>query len=213
MSVFVGQPELLRRFRAGERDAFEQVYRCYVDDVLRLLRGGFSTASGDGVAYVPGITDRSQLLDVTQEVFVRAFGPSGRAGFDGLRPYRPYLLRIARNLRIDQLRSSGREVLVDPSSPKGRPGLDLDALLARDAPVPGAETLHADELRIATASYVEGLPQEERRFVALRFDEGLSQADVAASMAVTRRRVRTLESTVLSGLRRFLARKGMGVRA
>jgi RNA polymerase sigma factor (sigma-70 family) len=210
--VFERQPDVLRRFREGDRDALEEVYRCYVDDVLRLLRAGFSTTTSDNaVVRVPAITDRAQVLDVTQEVFLRAFGPSGRSGYDGLRPYRPYLLRIARNLRIDQLRRSGREILVDPMRTGGA-GLDFDALVERDEPLPAPEAAHSESLQRATTSYLERLSDEQRRFVTLRFEDSLSQVEVASRMSITRRRARTLESTVLKGLRRFLVRQQIGGR-
>ena len=39
-----------------------------------------------------------------QEAFRRAFEERARSAYDGLRPYRRYLLTITRNLVIDQLR-------------------------------------------------------------------------------------------------------------
>ena len=48
---------------------------------------------------------------------------------------------------------------------------------------------------------------EAKRFVALRFAAGLSQADTAAELAVIRRRVRTLERRITRGLRRHLRRR------
>lgn len=204
--MLLEDPGLLRRFRSGDRDALEVVYRHYVREVWGLLRMGFtSSASG---ARVPGITDRALLSDSVQEVFVRAFGDAGRLGYDGLRPYRPYLLRIARNVRIDQLRKSGREVLLGDA---GSSALDLDALVEANAPLPELEETSARrELQVATRAYVETLDPEAQRFVQLRFVEERHQLEVAEHMSVSRRRVRTLEARVLDGLRKALRLKQRG---
>ena len=191
MTVLLEDPALLRRFRAGDRQALEIVYRRFVRDVWALMRMGFpSSASG---VRVPGITDRALLSDSVQ----------ARVGYDGLRPYRPYLLRIARNVRIDQLRKSGREVLLGDA---GSSALDLDALVEANAPVPELD----EELSAATRAYVETLDPEAQRFVQLRFAEDRHQLEVAEQMSVSRRRVRTLEARVLSGLRKALRLKQQG---
>ncbi len=55
----------------------------------------------------------SELEDLIQEVFVRAFSEKGRLAYDGLRDYEPYICTIARNLLIDRARKQGREVPLD----------------------------------------------------------------------------------------------------
>lgn len=172
--IFENDRALLEAFRHGDREALERVYYAYVDDVARAVR------------------DR----ELIQEVFVRAFSESARLAYDGLRPYRPYLLRIAKNLVVDRARKSGREVELD------------DTDLAIDAPAP-EESLHAARLREATAEFTAGLTPEEKRFVQLRYEEGLSQIDAASEMKATRRRMRTLEKRVEEGLVQFLRNRGL----
>ena len=198
--VLLEDPALLRRFRDGDRPALEVVYRYFVRDIWQVLRAGFaSTASG---ARVPGITDRAQLSDAVQDVFVRAFAEAARLGYDGLRPYRPYLVRIARNVRIDQLRRTGRELLI---------GDDLEALVEASDPLPELADHADDQQRQAvTRAYVDTLDPEAQRFVEQRFVQELPQLEVAERMSVSRRRVRTLESRVLSGLRKALRAKNLG---
>jgi RNA polymerase sigma factor (sigma-70 family) len=195
--------EFLLAFRQGERTALESVYRTYVDDVLNLFRRGFVS----GEAQVRGISDRQALLDATQEVFVKAFGRAGRLGYDGVRPYRPYLLQIARNVRIDTLRRSGREVLVAMPFAADLDAVNLEEALAEgrsiETPI-HREDSNARELRGLVRRYVSGLSAELQQFVELRFCDELAQAEVAERMSVTRRRVRTWETFVLSGLRKML---------
>src|SRR5436190_1447628 len=109
MTVFRGKAELLRRFRKGERDALEAVYRTYVDRVAGIVRFGFRLASSGAV--VPGLArDAQDLADVVQEVFAKAFAPAARQSFDGTRDYAPFLFAIARNVAVDWARQRGREI-------------------------------------------------------------------------------------------------------
>jgi RNA polymerase sigma-70 factor (ECF subfamily) len=197
--IFDAQPQLLPRFRAGERAALAQVYAFYFDEVYRLLRFGFRLEAG----VVPPL-DEAVVLDTVQETFVRAFDLAGRTGFDGQRPYRPYLLRIARNLRIDQLRKTRRELaLLDAQR---------EAVMTQLEPEPPSaeERAHAQALQSATAEYIATLDPEARQFVALRFEQALSQRDIADRMGATRRRIRTLEDQVQRGLVELLGKKGLG---
>jgi RNA polymerase sigma factor (sigma-70 family) len=81
-----------------------------------------------------------------------------------------------------------------------------------DAEVPDAaaeESLHSRALSAATAEYVASLLAQEQEFIRLRFEEELGQREVAAALGVSRRRVRTLETHVQDGLRRFLEQRGL----
>jgi RNA polymerase sigma-70 factor, ECF subfamily len=187
--------ELLAGFRAGKSDVLARVYHALVDDVFKLVALGFVTANGA----IRGERDPDEQRAIIQEVFVKAFGERARTGYDGVRPYRPYLLTIARNVMIDRAR--------ERSSEQGRASeIDVDATIASDAAIPGVveESDEQQRLRARTAAYIEGLDAELKQIVALRFEQELSQEDVAAELGITRRRVRTLEARVIKGLRRFL---------
>ena len=187
---------LLDAFRAGDAAVLERIYYAYVDDVFRLAALGFATASG---AIRPEL-DPDEQRAVVQEVFARAFAERARTAYDGLRPYRPYLLTIARNLMVDRARARASERARSAE-------VDVDAIIAADAPLPGevAEAVDLVRRRERARAYVATLDAEARTFVELRFDHDLSQAEIASRMRVTRRRVRTLEARVLDGLRDFLA--------
>ncbi len=202
MTLLQSDRTLLQAFRAGERDALRRVYVHYFDAVRAVFARGFGLL-GAPPRHVPGIADRGAQLDGVQDAFVRAFEERARLAYDALRPYQPYLLRIAKNLRIDQLRAAGR------------PGHDLAVTFddqlreAQPADVSAEDDLHFRTLSAATRSFLEELDTESQRFVELRFVEELSQADVAARMGVTRRRARTLEAQVQQGLARFLKKRGL----
>lgn len=207
MTVFEGKRDLLDRFRRGERAALTEVYERYVDDVAFVVRRGF-TMESQGIM-VAGAGDREVEREIVQDTFLRAFAEAARLGYDGLRPYRPYLLRITKNLMIDRLRARARE-----GAAVGDVG-DIDRLLETNAPFDAEPQRDAGEdlrwrlLSARTAAYVAGLDEESRQIVKLRFDEELSQDTVASRMRCTRRRVRTLEERVQEGLRQHLKKLGL----
>jgi RNA polymerase sigma-70 factor, ECF subfamily len=189
---------LLDAFRRGERDALARVYRHYFGEVAAIVRRGFVLDVQGGLR-IHGCRDPESERDLIQETFVRAFNEGARLNYDGLRPYRAYLLRITKNLMIDRARSTWErkvelsEALVD------------EAALAEE---PEA-TLDLERQKAATYTFVQGLSPKERRFVALRYEEGLSQEDVAARMKITRRGVRTLEAKIETALVDHLKKSGL----
>ena len=205
MTVFAANRDLLDRFRRGDRDALADVYYRYVDEVATLARRGF-TIESSGHVYVRGL-DAEGERELVQETFVKAFAEKARLAYDGISPYRPYLLRITKNLMIDRYRAA-QHAPVDIDIGVG----DIDELLAANAALaPGAdpEDLHWKTLRTATNEFVATLDDESQRLVQLRFVEERSQDDTAARMQCTRRRVRTVEDRVLARLRKALESRGL----
>jgi RNA polymerase sigma-70 factor (ECF subfamily) len=203
LPVFADNRPLLDAFRRGERDALERVYLAYVDDVDVLVRRGF-TSEANGHLYVPGVRDPEVERDLVQEVFTRAFTEQARIAYDGLRAYRPYVLRIAKNLLVDQLRQRKHATVALDEANAG----DIDDIIEHDAAVVD-EAIADKTLADATREFVASLDEESRTFVAQRFEGELSQDEVAANMRITRRRVRTLEERVQTGLRRHLTKRGL----
>lgn len=189
---------LLEAFRRGEEEALSLVYFQYVHEVEALLRHGFFV-EGKGLR-CPGALDPELQRELIQETFLRAFAAPARQSYDGIRPYRAFLLRIARNLLVDRWRKKEPHALAEA---------DGEAALEAEAPVASEEVLHWRTLSAATAEHLASLDAEERELVRLRFEEELGQREVAAAMGVSRRRVRTLEARVQDGLRRFLERRGL----
>jgi len=195
MPIFDHNRDLLDRFRRGERAALAQVYEYYVDDVAQVARRGF-TMEAAGHAYIRG-ADIEGEHELVQDTFVKAFSAGARASFDGLRPYRPFLLRITKNLMIDRFRAR-RNAAAAPVD-------ELDEVADTGTQEP-EEDLHWRSLSEATAAFVAGLDAESREIVRLRFESELSQDVVAAQLGCSRRRVRTVEHRVKAGLKRHLRR-------
>ena len=199
MTIFANDRELLDRFRRGERTALAAVFEFYVDEVATLARRGF-TIESSGHVYVRGAS-RDGEFELVQETFAKAFAEKARLAYDGLSPYRPYLLRITKNLMIDRFRAEQKDARTI--------GVDIGDL---DALQPAAEEppdLHWQKLAAATAEYVATLGPDAREVVRRRFEEGDSQDKVAEALGWTRRKVRTVERDVQEGLRSWLKRRGL----
>lgn len=193
MTLFHGNRALLDAFRKGERAALTTVYSHYVGEVATLIRRGFSMESRGSVL---GVREPHRQMDLVQEVFVRAFSESGRMSYDGLSPFRPWLLRIAKNLMIDEGRRAGTLA----SSSNLQSDETADEILTANP----EEELEWKRLRDSTKAWTSAQSEEVQRFVRLRFEEERPQSEVAQMMGTSRRRVRTLESTVRDGLRKHL---------
>src|SRR5690606_35831433 len=142
--------------------------------------------------------------------FVRAFAEPARLAYDGLRPYRPYLLRITKNLMIDRHRARRRRGARQVESAALG---DIDALLERNADLAAMpspeEDLHWKTLEAEASAVLAELDPESRELVRLRFEEELSQDEVAARLGCSRRRVRTVEARVQKAVRARLRRLGL----
>lgn len=207
LSIFREHRELLERFRRGERRALAAVYDHYVDDVAILVRRGFRVDTEEGPLYVPGAPDIETEHELIQESFLKAFAERARMAFDGVRPYRPFLLRIVKNAMIDRHRARKREARA------GEGVGDIDALVDENAPLPAGEAGERDldwkRLATATEGFVRDLDRESRELVRARFEEELSQDAAAEALQCSRRRIRTLEARVQRELRRYLKRCGL----
>lgn len=200
MPVFHNDRPLLDGFRRGDRAALSQVYFHYVDAVATLARCGFVLDEGNRL---PGAQSPEEERELIQESFARAFSPKGRAGYDGLRPYRPYLLRITKNLLIDRLRRRRPELsLDDPGSER----LLEESPLGTPPEASPEDALHFGTLAQAARAFLGEAPAELRELVRLRFEEDLSQEDAAAALGISRRKVRTLEEKAQQGLKKYLQR-------
>ncbi|HWA73973.1 MAG TPA: RNA polymerase sigma factor [Polyangiaceae bacterium] len=193
MSFFEENPELLAPFRAGRRDALEKVYRAHVRGVECYVHS-LSRSAG-----TRELVQLGALGDLLQEVFIRAFSPSSRQAYDGVRDYRRYLSAIARNCFIDALRARGREVLKAPEEL----GLDVDDTNAEP------EFFCEPRVRAVLSVYLDELPPALEGVYQQRFVLGRSQEDASDALGLSRRQLRTAEEHLRTGLRRALLQAGV----
>jgi len=171
--------ELLRQAQdepAGE--AFRALYERHAPSVL---------------AFLVGLTgDRALADDLLQESFFRVHQHLDR--FDPTRPFRPWLLQIARNGALNALRSRKKAVA------------DGAERAASDRVPSQAATAEA---RAVTRAALDAIDDDERALLLQRHGLGLSLEAMAGSWGCTDRTIRNrLHAAADSLLRALLAQGG-----
>jgi RNA polymerase sigma-70 factor, ECF subfamily len=198
MPIFRGNPELLRRFRDGDRDALETVYRAYVDKIANVVRFGFRLPGGAGSVSGLGFS-ADETADLVQEVFARSFAAGARAAYDGVREYGAYLYAIARNAVVDRARRTRREL---PTSWRELERFRDEELEPNDARSPWSD----EETIAVVRDYLAALSDDLKRVHQARYVEGASQREAADRLGISRQNLRTLEGKLRDGLRAKLSR-------
>lgn len=205
-------PQKLADFRRGERSTLSQVYQSHVQEVAKMLSFGFSFQSGGELIRFHGMRAPSDLHEVLQDTFVRAFAPSARQAYDASRPFGPYLKQIAKNAVVDGFRKKALDgryfVTIGRLVHEGESDEEAIGRLAEDRE-PNPEDLAARaQLAGLVARFVDTLDDEDRRIVADHLVGDLSQAQMAEAMGVDRNEVRRRLKTIRERLLRFLKSEG-----
>ena len=134
---------------------------------------------------------RASAEDLTQEVFVRALKALGR--FNGQYQFEHWLLRIAKNLCIDEARRNVRQpALTDPG--------ELPELEGIPAPDYVWESVSRDLVATVVHRALQALPSRQRAVLVMREMEGMSYADIAQVVGTNPRGV---EATLRRARARF----------
>lgn len=173
--------DLIQKAQRGDRAAFTALYRMHVNSVYRYL------------SY--RLRDTSTAEDLTAEVFLRVLKKIGDFEWRGI-DFNAWLIRIARNILLDHLKSSGTRLEVvgipedQPTSTTHAPGSDLEAL----------DRLDREDLYKGLAQ----LRPEHQEVLYLRFLQGLSSIETAQAMGKTEGAIRVLQFRALKHLLKVL---------
>ena len=152
--------QTIERAGHGDRDALRELYVRYAPPVHRHVRAI--------------VRDEDEAEDVTQLVFLKLVGSVG--SYDERRgDFTVWLLRVARNLAIDELR-------------RRRPVLAGELPAPPDARSDDSGTDRAQALREALAA----LSDEQREVVVLRHVVGMGPREIAARLAKTEASIHAL---------------------
>ncbi len=155
---------LVVRVQRGDRGAFDLLVRKYQQKVAKLVN-----------RYV---FDRTEVEDITQEVFIKAY--RGLGSFRGDSAFYTWLYRIAVNTAKNYLEAQGRRPVTADIELEGAETLEnMDRL--RDSATPERNIL-TDELAETVTRALDRLPPDLRTAITLRDVDGLSYEEIAHIM-------------------------------
>ncbi|MGE3269369.1 MAG: RNA polymerase sigma factor [Chloroflexota bacterium] len=170
--------ELVALAQQGDQQAFATLYEQYRPLVYRFLRRRL-----DGSDEI--------VEDLTEDVFVKLYEKLDRYVERGL-PFTAWLYRIAHNQLVDYLRTLPRQ---------SAQSLDVVAdVPERQTTSEYSSVLDRQTLEPALAR----LTPEQRQAIELRFLQGMSVAETAATMNRSEEAVKKLQARALVNLRRAL---------
>ncbi len=156
--------ELVERVKRGDKKAFDLLVLKYQQKVANLI-----------ARYVK---DSSEVFDVTQEAFIKAYRALPK--FRGDSAFYTWLYRIAINTAKNHLAAKGRRPPADDVEAVTAEQLDAGERL-RDVDTPEGLLLK-DEIARTIRQAVEELPEDLRTAITLREMEGMSYDEIAQAM-------------------------------
>jgi RNA polymerase sigma-70 factor (ECF subfamily) len=163
--------ELIQRAGAGDRGAFEALYRRYAGPVFGLA--------------LRRLGDHTRAEDAVQETFASVWR-SARTYKPERGPGAPWLFAVARNAIVDRSRARGETPADVPDQPADEPGPSERAEQSWTA------------WRVHRA--LGELPEREREVISLAYWSGLSQSEVADFLGIPLGTVKTRTRNALQRL-------------
>jgi RNA polymerase sigma-70 factor (ECF subfamily) len=171
--------ELVTRAQEGDRDALEELYLEHFDRIYGYLH--------------MTVGNRHDAEDLTTQTFVRMLESISRFRW-GTAPFSAWLFRIAHNLAMDHFRARRR----------WQPEEEVPELA-------GAVESSAEEEALRALSgesmldLIEGLSDEQRQVLILKFVFDFSNAEAATVLDKTEGAVKSLQHRALASLQRHVA--------
>jgi RNA polymerase sigma-70 factor, ECF subfamily len=133
------------------------------------------------------LNNESDAADLAQETFVRVY--HHRARFDPGQKFSTWLYAIATNLLRDRFRWHKRHPQVSLDAEREETSAILDAL--PDGAASPSEQISAEERAAEVRAAVESLPEELRTSLILSEYEGLSHAEIGATLNCSAKAIET----------------------
>lgn len=173
--------ELLTRIRAGDVGAFESLFKAYYPE----LRG-----------FVETYVDRTTSEEVLQELFLALWRK--RESWTPAGGVRAYLFAAARNQSLNAIRQrrSASRVVEECAADGSIPGTNQSD---RNP----AQQLSTSEIESACREAIHGLPESNRLVMMLRWDYGMSHAEIAFVLGTS---IKGVEAELSRGLKALATR-------
>ena len=180
---------LMVRFVAGDTVAFERIVENFQRQVFGLIYRYLGQSS--------------QAEDCAQEVFLRLYRMRGS--------YRPsarlstLVYRITSNLCLNYIRDEKKRRMISLDRPLGESDVPIGSLVADDSQ-DAATLMEAGERAAIVQEALGEIPPRQRMALLLHRFEGLSYADVAATMEINVSAVKSLLNRARTSLAEALER-------
>jgi RNA polymerase sigma-70 factor, ECF subfamily len=162
--------DLIGLAAAGDGKAFNQLVRRYLPMVYN---------------YLYRMTGNHEVSEeMAQEAFVKAY--KNLKGFDRARPFKPWILRIASNAAVSELRKQSKVVSLNALEEDGH---WQEADFGR-----GEDTVTVLERKLASEEVMRGiskLDEKYRQVLLLRYQHDFSYEEISETMQVPLNTVRT----------------------
>ncbi|MGE3411591.1 MAG: RNA polymerase sigma factor [Dehalococcoidia bacterium] len=172
-----------------EPDAFSALYEAYAPRVYRYLLSRTSRP-----AEAEELTSRTFLNALTRLDTYRG-GRGARSGLGGTDPFGSWLMSIAHNLLVNWYRDRGRRPPIAP--------LDDALTVPTEGPDPQS-TLEMGEDVQRVREAVRMLPADRQRLLALKYVEGLTNAQIGDRMGRSEGAIKALHHRTLRQLEEAL---------
>ncbi len=179
MSAEPSDAEAIAKAQQGDHDAFRVLVERYQTRAYRLA--------------LRVLKDEERARDAVQDAFLKVYRSLGR--FEGRSGFYTWLYRLVLNLCLDMKRRdrSDREVewseeRLHPAGAAGAAGAATGGTPASLESVDGgpAGALERAEIRKRVAAAIETLPDVQRETLLLREVEGLSYAEIAECLGISK---------------------------
>lgn len=176
--------ELMAVLSEGEKDALADLVRRYQNDIFRFC-----------LHYLKEV---EQARELAQETFIRVYAARGR--FDASRKFKPWVLCIARNLCLNELKRKKAVPMESLEEYASSAREDSGGIMPTAADNPDQELMAAERRQVLMEA-LDGLAPDAREIVMLRFFEQLQAKEIAEILDSTEGAIRTRLHRILKGLR------------
>jgi RNA polymerase sigma-70 factor (family 1) len=193
-SVSAAERSLVSRVRLGDQSAFEELFRTYYQALYEIA-----------LQYLPSHADAE---DVAQEVLGAVW--AHRDTWEVRQSVRAYLFTAARHVALSRVRKERVRARLVASHEQRREGCgeaDADVVvpgMSSQLPAPDAAVMEKDFISVLRGA-MRTLSERRREVLALRWERGLSHAEISQVLGISTRGVEQLHARALRSLRALLA--------
>ncbi len=176
--------QLMALLCGGQDEALAELVRRYQNDLFRFC--------------LHYLRNTEVALEKTQETYLRVF--SARDRFDKTRSFKPWMLCIARNLCLNELKRK-KAVQMETIESFASASRDESGYLEPASEDSPSELLMADERKRALMDAMGRLDQDARELIMMRYFEQMAAKEIADVVESTEGAVRTRLHRALNQLR------------